>query len=818
MYWSNANSRYAISTEIICSLIILTVGWYLSHHMIRFIDRRHLEPVKSRRPWIVLLALTLVYFCAILETLLRDIVVAIQSNAMENELHLVVPWISTALIAYLSASALFVLRAFLLWVDVHIAKKSLEYADARNRDSAGRTLGKTAALKHIAADEKSEIQEKDFPNEHGDPKRDDDPHLTDDEQTMTIHDEDKEEEKSEKAEVPTKLSELPFFASVVVGGVIGNSEIPEPSRKAIQFPDSDVSVSQPFSPSAIENTPQIRKHSENNVQRYTTNIPQEPRKQRHSLNVIVDSVDKVRDNWRQRNSTTSVPKRKKKPSFDAKPVLEMKQFEGGAYFSDKRDLSQNLLPDSPVFKEKASILEEPVRGPSPILKQLSKAKINANQEAIDEGSKSEKPLLEAHVPELSKSASKSSKHKMEETVKPHPAQISRKQSAWDCCLGKSNRQSTTSQVSHTSLHLDKLKQDWIVNHRSWFQGENVWSFIVFILVIQIAIVYSLPLYHIILGDMTSALSVFKYFFCALAVSHFFCLLAILWKVRRVQENFGLVNELTRSNIAFITISFLKVLNAMLDFRMEDGFGIAFSFRAYNALHNSLPLVFIVNESLIKIYRATSSRANNPLLTSKEKVDVEWEFHLIMAEEEGQKLFADFLKKELSVENILFYLDVERYRNGELEKEELYETYIADSAPLCVNISAKNRKYLVSTLGAKADPKNATRSLKLAMIGTFSFKAKEPEAKVPEPPMPLLEGAEALTIFDDAFEEIRNLMIRDSFSRFRTTPEFKDFLANRLSTVTPEGRVSKFIRQTVHKVREVLSRSSESVHGSLHMSR
>lgn len=123
--------------------------------------------------------------------------------------------------------------------------------------------------------------------------------------------------------------------------------------------------------------------------------------------------------------------------------------------------------------------------------------------------------------------------------------------------------------------------------------------------------------------------------------------------------------------------------------------------------------------------------------------------LLLSTPSGLLAFLEFLKKEFSAENLIFYIAVTDYkaREGrsldELRKDALHirDTFVVRNSPYQVNNSAKVTEKLLRDLsGELNDP--------VALIG----------------------------IFDDVLKECFNLMRQDSFPRFCDGPAGKEFIA------------------------------------------
>jgi len=126
---------------------------------------------------------------------------------------------------------------------------------------------------------------------------------------------------------------------------------------------------------------------------------------------------------------------------------------------------------------------------------------------------------------------------------------------------------------------------------------------------------------------------------------------------------------------------------------------------------------------------------------------------LLSYQEGLAAIETHMKKEFSHENLAFYRDVRDFRRkynspveirtGELiaDAKKLFEDYVADSAPHQINL-----------------PAEVIAALKKMFTDTFNF------------PRGINQW-----IFDEAYRASFDLMVRDTFSRFRVTQTGKDLI-------------------------------------------
>jgi hypothetical protein len=145
-----------------------------------------------------------------------------------------------------------------------------------------------------------------------------------------------------------------------------------------------------------------------------------------------------------------------------------------------------------------------------------------------------------------------------------------------------------------------------------------------------------------------------------------------------------------------------------------------------------------------------------------------ELDLVLGDPDARKLLLNFLEKEFAVENLLFleacreFTESKDSQMDRLKKAKgIYQKYISSSAADQVNVSFKIKTELSTALK------------KLPVISEIE----------------LTEFKETLDedFFTKAREQIFTMLVNDSFSRFRMTPEYAEHLKDRsLLSVSPAG--------------------------------
>jgi len=152
---------------------------------------------------------------------------------------------------------------------------------------------------------------------------------------------------------------------------------------------------------------------------------------------------------------------------------------------------------------------------------------------------------------------------------------------------------------------------------------------------------------------------------------------------------------------------------------------------------------------------------------------------------GFESFRKFLSAEFSVENLLFWKDIDTFRKkirenqaGEFinaENSRLFAKYIVEDSPFQVNLPERIVADVKSVIDGKTQP---------PAIGPNDIKLEEKTnadfAKTsPSPP----------TIFDEAQKSIFKLMESDSFPRYKSSDQYRDFV-NTISAKQKEKAILK----------------------------
>jgi len=175
----------------------------------------------------------------------------------------------------------------------------------------------------------------------------------------------------------------------------------------------------------------------------------------------------------------------------------------------------------------------------------------------------------------------------------------------------------------------------------------------------------------------------------------------------------------------------------------------------DASDNPQQLMAIIKKQKIPSeYRDDFRRAREEEEQKKEKLSADGRIvHALLGYKEGIEALEEHMKKEYSVENLELYKRVREFRrhyNSSVEirttelvndAKSIFETFVADSAPKQVNL-----------------PAEVIAGLKKIFLDTFNF------------PRGITQK-----VFNEAYRASFDLMVRDTFSRFRMTAQGKDLV-------------------------------------------
>jgi hypothetical protein len=313
----------------------------------------------------------------------------------------------------------------------------------------------------------------------------------------------------------------------------------------------------------------------------------------------------------------------------------------------------------------------------------------------------------------------------------------------------------------------------------------------------------------------------------------------IWMYFSVNERLRLKQEL--SGIIF-TGSWLTIFLAMQYFPsiskpLRD---INLSRFLYSILSGQLYISFTVFRVILWSYgeqeKTRKSLAGIYLeLTSEEKsrsrkagkYEIIAEVERCLGDPVGRDLLVNFLQQEFAVENALFVIECQDFKSdfdGNMVKNQkemfqaalrLYERFVPLNANLSINLPSQIADHLIQIF----QPFVAVRPTRphKSTLGTFmrSFKEKrsllldeinedisvielhdEKDSKM----LPMIE----ISVFDEACKEIVKLLARDSFIRFKATPEYSKFVIE-LNEREEEGNSGGTVQIALNNISKTLTR-------------
>jgi hypothetical protein len=231
---------------------------------------------------------------------------------------------------------------------------------------------------------------------------------------------------------------------------------------------------------------------------------------------------------------------------------------------------------------------------------------------------------------------------------------------------------------------------------------------------------------------------------------------------QLKDNFSLGTEL-RGIVVVLGLMFIATIGLVDQDTYQKFFQDAY---AYQFLIGSFIVPLLIGIQIVfPLYLSLEyeKRVNNrasivtPNKNLSEKLmiamdDLKSMLNEVLQDPEGRNLLRDFLESEFSVENLLFIEDCRSFKKAclSLNSErksltelalEIRDKFVLESAPNCVNLSHKIRKPLLNNL---------------SKISSEIADPIDPE------------------LFEEACDEVEQMLIRDSFQRFRCTSQYQAF--------------------------------------------
>lgn len=324
------------------------------------------------------------------------------------------------------------------------------------------------------------------------------------------------------------------------------------------------------------------------------------------------------------------------------------------------------------------------------------------------------------------------------------------------------------------------------------------------------------------------------------------LIASLLSLRSlVQETLGLKQELTRTIIAMV-ISTISQIVLVVRTDIENDFANVFGFYGYQVIEMVLPTTYIIYQTFYIPFlnsggtfststlfqdNLPAEKRNNPgeqTLTSEALIGTD-AMRELLKDREFSKLFQEFLTLELNAHNLLFFKDVESYKQRRLSGREINGLYLSENAPLRIRLQQSTRKQIQScfyTANEKLPPRNISVenvALELSNSVPASQASFTDESLIRKD----LQQDKDRAAFDQAQEEVLKILIQDGFCRFRMTDAYRDWKKMRASRAsrhratnqsrdysnrTPDSISSSFKFQTTFNTPMLEKSKEKTLHG------
>eukprot|EP00475_Leptophrys_vorax_P008126 TRINITY_DN15211_c0_g2_i1.p2 TRINITY_DN15211_c0_g2~~TRINITY_DN15211_c0_g2_i1.p2 ORF type:complete len:251 (+),score=56.23 TRINITY_DN15211_c0_g2_i1:947-1699(+) len=242
--------------------------------------------------------------------------------------------------------------------------------------------------------------------------------------------------------------------------------------------------------------------------------------------------------------------------------------------------------------------------------------------------------------------------------------------------------------------------------------------------------------------------------------------------------------------------------------MFKGICQGFGFNGYSLLYEWLPqFVFVILSLTIPVLRTfprsflfadSFKKKSEHLIQRTYKCrnptrELKW----LLGSPEGFELFKNFLREELSVENLLFWEAVNLFKQGNMDPQMIFENYILDSGPLTVNLSHRSRFRAKAIFVPQDDEYLAASRSKIShesqceivpdgvqMVSNLTSRevllpSSNRSLVLSRGDLGLKDTTEA--VLESCQDEILHLMAKDSFLRMCRTSKFYNHWVNNLQS-------------------------------------
>lgn len=404
----------------------------------------------------------------------------------------------------------------------------------------------------------------------------------------------------------------------------------------------------------------------------------------------------------------------------------------------------------------------------------------------------------------------------------------------------------------TKAEIKAMKNEWVLRNRHRF-NRKFWMWAVFVYAVLLCaipwsyVTFSIPGYITSnFQDDTCQVAITNIVFFYQVYGAFTVIqIGFLWlKVRKIPENFRLVEELELVTYTGCYILMLNGGRIILNLLIPDAFTRFLESYRYTLLGTffvaSVPNYWFAYTQLYLAVRwsyeherAVSFHERKSITDYSSKDSsihpTEWQrqqFLELIEDPIGSQYFKEFLRKEFSVENFLFWKTVEKFKkmySGDgydeilLQKHvlKIYNHFMSSFSPLMINISSQCKERIQQRLGIKDILPSRGFSSKKPVITNVAtnpladhvddvkLDEVDEESSLEYPSISVavcspLNPDEPIdnTVFDEAEREIFTLMFTDSFSRYRLSEEYQEFADRKAKEVIEAPKNSTYSEKII----------------------
>jgi hypothetical protein len=280
----------------------------------------------------------------------------------------------------------------------------------------------------------------------------------------------------------------------------------------------------------------------------------------------------------------------------------------------------------------------------------------------------------------------------------------------------------------------------------------------------------------------------------------------IYKTRRNFDNFRIKEELRSVFFSAVILMILEFIESFpgysnIFYRKDGAFPVhniaitagVYMVHMFFVLYQPIYWSFHFNEAIRKSSMPTSAQSSSMRISLSQVKD---QVTSVLEDPQGLEALKKFLITEFSVENVLFYTAVQKFRalfaEDSFSKEEIYLSasviycrFISSEGVLVINISGQTRDNVRRALLVKPNPEHDEKTvdglvtpiripeeIELEELGRAGSIATINLTNIPDVPKEL---------FDEAWGEVLTLIAKDSFPRFKMKREYSEIWQNLLQS-------------------------------------